>query len=110
MTVTNPKSVSWTNPTQAIDPNGATIAWDPATDLAAIEIQIDGTGAVSVPVSLGATSFALTSLSAYQALAVGAHSLGLAIVTKEGAVSPFSGTTPFLRAVVPLAPTAVVLA
>lgn len=106
----NPKSVSWANPTQATDPSGATVAWDPKTDMAAVEIQFDGTAAVAVPVSLGATSFDLTSISAYTALPSGQHTLDLAIVTKEGAVSPFSSTVTFLRALVPFAPTAVVVA
>jgi hypothetical protein len=106
----NPKTASWTNPTQGIDPTGATVAWDPTADLAGIEIQLDGAAAVSVPVALGATSFDLTSLAAYKALASGQHTFDIAVVTKEGAVSPFSSTVTFLRAVVPLAPTNPVVA
>lgn len=106
----NPKNVSWVNPTQATDQTGALVAWDAATSLAGIEIQFDSVPAVSVPVALGATSFDLTSIAAYKALLAGAHALDMAVVTKEGATSQFSGTVPFLIEVTPLAPTAVVVA
>lgn len=108
--VTNPKNVSWANATQAINSAGATVAWDPTTDMAGIEIAFDGQPAVSVPTSLGATSFTLTSLAAYLALSSGQHTLTMADVTKEGAVGGFSAPLTFLTAVVPLAPTSVALA
>lgn len=106
----NPKTISWVNPTQAHDQNGAVTAWDAATDMAGITIQIDGQDAVSVPTSAGATKFDITTLDAYKALPVGAHSLKIADVTKEGTVGDQSAAAPFSVAVVPLAPTAVALA
>jgi hypothetical protein len=105
----NPKTANWINPTQATDQTGALVAWDASTDMAGIEIQFDGTPAVSVPTGFG-TSFDLTTLAAYKALPAGSHNLDMAVVTKEGAVGQFSSTQPFQVAVVPLAPTAVVLA
>lgn len=108
--ITNPTKVNWENPTQAKDPTGAVVAWSAATDLAGIEIQLDTTAAVSVPVSASATSFDLTTLAAYTGLSAGQHTIDIAVVTKEGAASPFSSTVTFLRALVPLAPTAVALA
>lgn len=108
--ITNPKTASWVNPTQGKDPNGTLVPWDANTDLAGIEIQLDGQPVVSVPVSLGATSADLTTLTAYTSLPSGQHTIDIALVTKEGAVSPFSSTVTFLRAVVPLAPTSVVVA
>jgi hypothetical protein len=110
MSTTNPKNVSWANPTQATDQTGATVAWSAATDLAGIEIQFDSVPAVSVPVAFSTASFDLTSLAAYKALATGSHSLALAVTTKEGASSSFSGAVSFLIEVTPLAPTAVVVA
>ena len=106
----NPKTASWVNPVQATDPTGAVVAWDPNSDLAGIEIELDGAAAVSVPAALGATSFDLTTLAAYTGLASGQHTLEIAIVTKEGAASPFSSAVTFLRALVPLAPTNLVVA
>lgn len=105
----NPKTVSWVNPTQGTDQNGNTVAWA-ATDFAGIEIQLDSEAAVSVPMTAEATSFDLTTLAAYQALPSGTHTLGLAVVTQEGAVSAFGQSNTFSTGVVPLAPTAVVVA
>lgn len=108
--VTNPKTLSWANATQAVNSGGATVAWDPTTDMAGIQISFDGQAAVSVPTSLGATSFNLTTLAAYLALPVGQHTLAMADVTKEGAVGASSPPVTFLTDVVPLAPTSVTLA
>lgn len=108
--IINPKTISWVNATQGINQSGATVAWDPTTDLAAVEISFDGVAAVTVPVALGATSFNLTTLPAYTALPSGSHTIGLAEVTKEGAVSAFAASVTFLVSVVPLAPTSVVVA
>lgn len=108
--VTNPKTVSWANAIQAVNSAGATVAWDPTSDMAGIQISFDGNTAVSVPTSLGATSFNLTTLAAYLALPAGQHALVMADVTKEGAVGGFSAPLTFLIAVVPLAPTSVALA
>lgn len=106
----NPKKATWVNPTQAVDQTGATVAWDSGTDLAGIEIQFDSAAAVSVPVAFAANSFDLTSLAAYKALPVGTHAITLAVVTKEGASSSFSGAATFLIEVTPLAPTNLVVA
>lgn len=106
----NPTRANWVNPTQAKDANGAVVPWDPTTDFGGIQLVLDGTPAVSVPAQAAITTFDLTSLAAYQALPVGSHTLGLAVTTKEGVSSAFSPPVTFLRAVVPLAPTAVVLA
>jgi|ERR1700742_2248442 len=110
MPTVNPKTISWTNPTTGTDVTGATVPFDATADLGGIEIQLDGVGAVSVPVSLGATSFDLTTLAAYTALTVGSHTVGLAVVSKEGAASDFAPPLTFLAAVKPAVPTAVALA
>jgi hypothetical protein len=108
--ITNPRKISWNNPTEGIDASGNTVAWNASTDLAGIEIELDGTPEVSVPVSLGANNFDLTTLASYKALAVGQHTIAMAVVTKEGAVSPFTSAVTFLSAVVPLVPTNIVVA
>jgi hypothetical protein len=77
--------------------------------MAGIEIQLDGTGAVSVPAGV-VTTYSLPQVSAYAALAAGTHTLQLAIVSKEGSVSPFAASQTFQVAVVPLVPTSVVVA
>ena len=107
--VTNPKTATWTNPTQATDANGVPVAFDPSQDMAGIEIQLDDQPAVVVPAGV-ATSFDLTSLDAFKALSPGEHTLGLAIVTKEGTVGQFASGATFQRAVIPLAPTSLALA
>lgn len=104
----NPKTASWVNPTQATDENGATVPFDATTDLAGVEIAFDGAAAVAVPSAT--TSIDLTTLDAYMALPVGKHTLTVADVTKEGVVGQFSVAAEFQRAVVPFAPSAVVLA
>lgn len=108
--VTNPKSISWVNPTTGTDQSGNTVSWDANTDLAGIEIQLDSVPAVSVPVSTGANSFNLRTLSAYLSLPAGQHNVGMAVVTKEGAVSSFTSAVTFQVAVVPAAPTSLVVA
>lgn len=108
--VLNPRVLSWVNPTQALDQTGKTVAWDPATDLAGVEIQLDGAGAVSVPLAAVADAFDLTTLAAYEELPVGTHTVALAVTTKEGVSSDFSVPVTFLTGVVPLAPTGLTLA
>jgi hypothetical protein len=103
----NPKEISWVNPTQATNPDGSVVAWNAAADLGGIQIAFDGTPAVSIPINATDTKFALTTLAAYEALGVGSHTATLAVVTKEGAASPFSDAVTFLRAVVPMVPTSV---
>lgn len=106
----NPQNISWVNPIQAKAPDGSAVAWDANTELAGIEIAIDAVPAVSVPVAFGATTFQLASLDAYKQLGSGDHSVKLAVVTKEGVASDFSAAVTFSVAVVPFAPTAVVVA
>lgn len=108
--ITNPHTVGWVNPVNGTNQAGQTVAWDPTQDLAAIEIEFDSAPAVSVPVALGATKFDITTLAAYQSLPSGQHTIALAVVTKEGAVSGFAPAQAFQAAVVPLAPTNIVLA
>lgn len=108
--VTNPRKASWVNATQGTDQSGNAVAWDANSDLAAVEIKFDGQAAIDVPVAGGATSLDLTTVDAYKALPAGQHSIQLAEVTKEGAVSDFTASVPFQVAVVPLAPTSLVLA
>lgn len=107
--VINPTHVNWVNPTQALAPDGSQVAWDANTDLGGVEIQLDGVPVVSAPVAFGATSFDLTTISTYQSLPVGSHTIGMAVVTKEGAASKFTDPVTFLRSVVPFAPTGVTL-
>lgn len=107
---TNPKTATWVNPTQATDQSGATVAWSAATDLAGIQLSFDGQPAVSFPVSLGATQADLTKIAPYTSLPAGNHTLAIELVTKEGAVSPFSNTVSFSIALVPFAPTNLVVA
>lgn len=108
--VFNPKKLSWVNPTQAIQPDGTTGAWDAATDLAGIQIAFDKVPAVSVPVALGATSFDLPSLTPYKALSLGPHTVAISVVTKTGVASDLSAAVTFQFDVVPFAPTAVAVA
>lgn len=108
--VTNPKTLTWANATQAVNSAGATVAWSAAADMAGIQVSFDGQAAISVPTSLGATSLQLNTIAAYLALPVGTHTLAMADVTTEGAVGQSSAPVSFLVDVVPLAPTSVALA
>lgn len=108
--ITNPKTISWTNATQGVDQNGNTVPWSASADLAGVQISFDGAAAVSVPATTAITQLALSSIAGYSTLAAGQHTVTVAEVTKEGAVSPPSVVQTFLTAVVPLAPTSVVLA
>lgn len=101
MAVYNPKTLSWTNPTLNTDGT----AYD-LTRTAGYELQIDGTGAISIPLANGGTSFDVSTLAAYTALPAGAHTFALDIVTKEGVKSAFSTTFPFSIVGTPKAPTA----
>lgn len=108
--ITNPKTLAWVNSTQAIDPSGATIAWDPTKDQGGVQIAFDGQPAVSIPSQAVMSSIALAVIAGYTALAAGQHTATVSEVTKEGVVSPPSVAVTFLTAVVPLAPTNLTLA
>lgn len=103
MPSTNPTKLTWVNPTTRED--GTPYAQG---DNAGYEIQIDGQGAVGIPVAWG-TSFDLPTLQAYQALKSGTHTLALDAVSKEGLKSNFSAATSFLIAIRPSPPTNLVL-
>lgn len=101
MAAINPKKLNWTNPTAYTD--GSVYA--AATDNAGYTLQLDGVGAVSIPLAFG-TSYDLTSLDPYKTLKRGTHTLALAAVSKEGIQSDFSPPLSFQIAVAPVAPTA----
>lgn len=107
--VTNPKHLSWTNPTQAVDQNGKTVAFDPATDMKGVEVQFDNVGAVEIDTGV-VTTLDMTTLDAYKALPSGTHKVDLAILTNEGVLGGFSTSVTFLVGFTPLAPTDVVVA
>ena len=94
-------NLNWTDPTQNTDDS----AFDPTT-LAGIQISIDASAAVSVPLTSG-TSYDMATLAAYQSLKPGAHAVALALVTKQGAVSDYSNTVSFSVGLVPKPPVAV---
>lgn len=108
--VTNPKHLNWTNATQGTNVAGATVAWDPTSDMAGIQVSFDGQPAVSVPTALNATTLDMTTVAAFMALGAGQHTITMADVTKEGAVGQSAAPITFLLAVVPLAPTIVTVA
>lgn len=107
--ITNPSTASWVNATQGTDQNGNTVPWDALTDMAGVQVSFDGQPAVSVPTQF-ANKIALSTVGSYAALPPGQHTMTVADVTKEGAVSPPSQTVTFLVAVVPNAPTGLALA
>jgi hypothetical protein len=104
----NPKKATVAYPTQAIAPDGTTVAFDP-TDIAGLEFQIDAQPAVSIPANSGVTTFDITTLAGWSALSSGSHALTAAVVTKEGLVGAFSAAATFLRGNVPLAPAPLLL-
>lgn len=103
--MTAPHTLTWTNPTTNTDGT----AYDAATENAGYTIQIDGTGAVSIPLAYG-TTFDLSLLDAFTSLKSGAHSLALQVTNKQGVSSAFSASATFPVVGTPLAPTAVVVA
>jgi hypothetical protein len=96
--------VKWDNPTAYTD--GSTYGQQ---DNAGYTIQLDGVGAISVPLAWG-TSFDISTLSAYAALKRGTHKVAVAAVSKEGAQSDFSAPSPFPVVFPPMAPTNVQVA
>lgn len=96
--------LTWVNPTAREDGT----AYD-QTQNAGYEIQLDGAGAVSVPLAWG-TSIDLATVAPFQALPSGVHTLGLAVVDTGGLVSSFTTLSfPKFSASRPLAPAAVKL-
>ncbi len=98
----NQHNLHWTNPTTYTDGS----PFDATTKTAGYTIQLDGTGAVSIPLAFG-TSFDLATLAAYQALKRGSHTVALSIVDKDGGVSDYSTAATFQVNVAPSAPSAV---
>jgi hypothetical protein len=94
-----PSLLTWTLPTSNTDGS----ALDPTT-LAGVQLSIDGSAAVAVPVA-SATKFDMVGLAAYDALKPGSHTIALALVTKGGAVSDFTSPLSFPVGVVPMAAT-----
>ena len=109
--VTNPKTATWTNPTTATTPEGAQVAFDPATEEAGIQLEIDGKPVISAPSQGPITSIDLTTVDAYKALPAGEHTLQVAAVAKDGEVGAYSAAVSFLRTGnAPAAPTNLALA
>lgn len=109
--VTNPKTATWTNPTTATTPEGAQVAFDPATEEAGIQLEIDGKPVVAAPSQGPITTIDLTTIDAYKALPAGSHTLQVAAVTKDGEVGDYSAAVTFLRTGPhPDAPTSLALA
>lgn len=106
----NPSTATWVNAAFAVDQNGNQVAWSPAADMAGVQIGFDGAPAISVPNSAGITSLNLKTISAYQSLAPGSHTMTIADVTKEGIVGSAATSNPFSIAVVPVAPSNLALA
>lgn len=94
------KVVSWINPTARNDGT----AFNAQSETAGYEIQLDGAGQVSVPNGY-ATSFDLATLSVYDGLKHGTHSVAVDVVAKDGSKSVFSQAASFQVVVAPLAPT-----
>lgn len=85
--ISNPKTLTWTNPATYIDGS----AYGQA-DNAGYQIAFDGQPAISIPLSWG-TSFDLVTLAAYTALKKGTHTLALAPVSVKGVVGAFSSAS-----------------
>lgn len=107
--LTNPKHISWVNPLQGTNQNGDLTTWDPSTDMKGIELQFDGGTPIEVDCGF-VTTYDMSQLDAYRGLKSGQHTVDMAILTNEGALSGFSLSVTFLIAVVPLAPQNLVLA
>jgi len=108
---TNPRTISWTNPTTRTDGT----PYDVATQNAGYELALANPAGsalvpfISIPLAFG-TSFDLSSAAAYQALPSGSYEFALAVTSKEGLTSAYSERAPFQIAVAPVAPTGLVLA
>jgi hypothetical protein len=95
----NPHILSWTNPTTSVD--GAPYTQSENTGY---EIEFDGGTPITLPGVTWATSFDMSSLSAYQALKAGTHTVSLAAVD-AGGVSTFTAAVTFLIVSIPSPPT-----
>lgn len=109
----NPKTATWTWPTTAKDQNGNNVPLA-LSDIVAVEVQFDGGTPIDVTSVTGSSAATgalnLTTLPAYQALAVGTHTIDIAARTAEGSVGVFTAPITFLIGLVPDAPTAFALA
>lgn len=97
--MSNPHTLSWTNPTTATDGS----AYNQAMN-AGYQVSLDGQAEVSIPMAWG-TSFDLSTLAAFEALKSGTHTATLANVTTSGIVGVASAPVSFSLAPVPSAPT-----
>lgn len=98
--------ISWVNPTTNTDGT----AYDGATLNAGYTLQLDGVGAVSIPLAYG-TSFDMNTLAAYKALKSDkTHTAALQVVTKAGVASDFSAPVTFSVPAIPMVPTSVAVA
>lgn len=103
---TNPKTLSWVNPTTRT--NGT--PYDITTENAGYDLALATPAGgplvpfVSIPLAFG-TSFDLSTAAAFQALASGSYEFALRVVSKEGLPSDYSARAPFQVAVAPSAPT-----
>lgn len=97
-------TLTWTNPTQMTD--GTPFA--ASSDTSGYQIEIDGAAAVGIPIGY-ATTFDMSTLAVWPTLKTGTHTVGLAVVTKEGVTGNF-GTATFPILGVPMAPTALSVA
>lgn len=95
-----PIPLSWVNPTLNTDGS----AYDAVTENAGYTVRVDGTGAVSIPLSFG-TNFDLATLAVVQALKAGPHQAALAVSNKDGEVSAFSADVTFRVIGIPNPPT-----
>lgn|GEM_PF-5261279 len=97
-------TLNWTNPTLMTD--GTPFAG--SSDTSGYQIAIDATPAVSIPIGY-ATTFDMSTLAVWPTLKSGAHTVQLAVVTKE-AVTGLFGTATFSIFGTPMAPTALSVA
>lgn len=102
--MSSPHVLSWVNPTTYSD--GVTPY--PQADNAGYTIELDGAGAVSVPLAWG-TTFDLSTLAAFQALSHGSHTVALAAVSVTGGQGAFSAPDTFSVVLAPMAPTSLKL-
>ena len=100
-----PHTLSWVNPTQdtATPPN----PFDPAT-IAGYQIAFDGGAPFALPLTAAATSFDMSTLPQYQALARGKHTVTIDVIDNAGFISGLSNPpASFLIGFAPMAPSAV---
>jgi hypothetical protein len=81
----NKKILKWTNPTARKDGSAYGLS-----ENAGYQISIDGGAAIPLPGIKAATTFDLSTLPEYKALAAGVHSVAISAVDVDGEVSPAS--------------------